>query len=247
MEGANKIVLVGSGQSASEIFCDLLEKQIREPFELSWFTRSAGIFQLESAKVGQEFFSPEYVKYFRSLPFEKRQKALPTLNQLRNGVEPETLDKIYDLLYHRSIQQKKLPVTIQPLTELKNIEKQEDGYTLTLHQWQEDKTFTYDANKVILSTGYKPNMPSWLMAMKEEIVWEDDLLFKVTEDYQLVFKDKRSHGMFTLTNLDHTDGTGATHLGLSVQRNQKIINAIAGREVYPIPAHNTFQQFTHFE
>lgn len=247
LKEANKIVLIGSGQSASEIFCDLLEKQGSEDFELSWFTRSAGIFQLESAKVGQEFFSPEYVKYFRSLSFEKRQKALPTLTQLRNGVEPETLDQIYDLLYHRSIKQKNLPVTIQPLTELENIEEHGTGYKLTLHQWQEDKTFSYEADKVILSTGYKPNLPDWLMEMEEEIVWEDERLFKVADDYRIVFNDERCHSIFTLTNLDHTDGTGATHLGLSVHRNQKIINTIAGREVYPIPEHNTFQQFTHFE
>ncbi len=245
LEEAAKIVVVGSGQSASEIFCDLLGKQSRKNFELSWFTRSAGIFQLEAAKIGQEFFSPEYVSYFRSLSFENRQKALPTINQLRNGVERETLDEIYDLLYHRSIRQEKLPVTIQPLTELENIEKNENGYTLTLHQWQKDKTFTHNADKVILSTGYKPNLPDWLMKMENEIVWEDEKLFKVADDYRIVFKDDRSHFVFTLTNLDHSDGTGATHLGLSVQRNQKIINTIAGREVYPVPKQNIFQQFTH--
>ena len=245
LEEASKIVVVGSGQSASEIFCDLLGKQSRKNFELAWFTRSGGIFQLEEAKIGQEFFSPDYVSYFRSLSFENRQKVLPTLNKLTNGVERETLDEIYDLLYHRSISQENLPVTIQPITELENIEKSENGYALTLRQWQKDKTFTYNADKVILSTGYKPNLPDWLMKMENEIVWEDEKLFKVADDYRIVFKDDRSHYVFTLTNLGHSDGTGATHLGLSVQRNQKIINTIAGREVYPVPNQNIFQQFTH--
>ena len=47
-------------------------------------------------------FSPEYVHYFHELPFQERLDALETLDPLRNGVDPKTLQAIYHLLYNRS-------------------------------------------------------------------------------------------------------------------------------------------------
>lgn len=240
-----KIALIGSGQSAAEIFLDLLQAQRHSSYEIAWYTRSAGIFQLEGSKLGKEFFSPEYVNYFHSLSFETRQNALSSISKLRHGIDMGTIDKIYQELYHHSAGGGDPEVVIQPLTALENIEKGNEKYMLSLHQHEKDETFSYEADKVILATGYKPNLPGWLMQMEEEIVWEDDKLFKVTDRYQIVFNDARDHHLFTLTNLEHADGAGATNLGLSVQRNQKIINTIAGRDVYPIPEKNTFQRFTN--
>lgn len=246
LKQAGSITVIGSGQSAAEVFQDLLRDQTSGKYQLTWFTRSAGFFQLESAKLGQEFFSPDYVDYFHGLSFDKRKEALPTLNQIRKGIDPETLKAIYDLLYHRSIGREGPPVIIQPLTELKDISLKEGGkgYRLTCRQWQEEHTFTHDTEKVILGTGYKPYLPDWFEQIKEEIEWEDDDQFKVAEDYRLKFRDKRPNHIFTLTNLLHTHGAGATNLGLAVPRNQMIINAITGKEIYPVRKNSVFQSFT---
>jgi lysine N6-hydroxylase len=242
---AEDITVIGSGQSAAEIFYDLLEHQKYADYHLSWYTRSAGFFQLESAKLGQEVFSPDYVNYFRSLDFDTRINTLPTLGTLRKGMDPETLKRIYHLLYHRSIHRDDPPVVIQPLTELNEIEKNDAGnYILSFRQWQEDRAFEIETNKVVLATGYKPNIPDWLARMKGDIEWEDDKRFKVLDDYRIAFHEERPHHLFTLTNLEHADGAGATNLGLSVQRNQKIINKVAGRVVYPLRDNTVFQRFS---
>ncbi len=78
---------------------------------------------------------------------------------------------------------------------------------------------------------------------RPDIEWEDEKRFKVTADSRLVFKDDRRHHFFTLTNLDHAHGTGATNLKLSVYRNQKIINTILGKEHFSINKKTAFQQF----
>ncbi|HEX7064823.1 MAG TPA: SidA/IucD/PvdA family monooxygenase [Bacillales bacterium] len=245
LKKAGDITVIGSGQSAAEVFYDLLQDQERCGYKLAWFTRSSGFFQLESAKLAQEMFSPDYVGYFHNLSFEQRLEALPTFSQLRKGIEPETVNLIYDLLYRRTIYQETSPVTIQPLTEASCLDAIEEGYRLTLRQWQEDETFQHETEKVILATGYKPDIPEWFDRFKEDIVWEDEKRFKVTEDYRLVFKQERPNAFFTLTNLEHSHGTGATNLWLSVKRNQRILNWIAGREVYPVGKDRVFQQFSN--
>ncbi|MGG4489696.1 lysine N(6)-hydroxylase/L-ornithine N(5)-oxygenase family protein [Metabacillus idriensis] len=240
----NAITVVGSGQSAAEIFLDLLQSAERFNYELSWFTRSPGFMQLESAKLGQEVFSPDFVQYFQQLTFEQRSKALPELEQLRNGIDKKTLVSIYDLLYHRSIHGKDARVKIMPLTEVKDMKEDETSFTLTCHQWQKNEFFEHKTEAVIFATGYKPNLPDWIEEMRDDIVWEDEKRYKVKADFSLAFKDQRKQNIFVLTNLEHSHGTGATNLGLSVYRNQQIINSILNREYYKDQGKTVFQQFT---
>lgn len=243
---SNHITVVGSGQSAAEIVEDLLGEQNEYDFHLTWFTRSVGIFQIDTAKLPQELFSPDYVHYFQSLTYQQRLDTLPDLDTLQNGVDPTTLSAIYDRLYHSSIGGKKPGITIQPITEIKEVEKKDDneGYTLTCHQWQAEDTFYYDTEKVVLATGYKPNIPDWFMdRYKDEVVWEGDKHFKLTKNCEIVFHDQRPNKLFTTTNISHAHGTGANNLGLSVNRNVKMINQIAGKDVYPDGDNTIFQQF----
>ncbi|GAA0467479.1 lysine N(6)-hydroxylase/L-ornithine N(5)-oxygenase family protein [Alkalibacillus silvisoli] len=245
---SNHITIVGSGQSAAEVFYDLLEERENKEFHLTWFTRSKGIFQLESAKIGQEFFSPKYVDYFHQLDFEKRKETLDSLDPLRHGVDESTLEGIYDMLYHYSIGEKDPKVTIQPITDVKEIKPSGEFYEIQCEQWQQEESFNYQTEKVILATGYKPNIPQWFLERFEnKIHWEDreDLLFKITRHYRLDFKQERDHHFYMVTNIEHSHGTAATNLGLAIQRNMEIINDLLGKEVYQAKGHSIFQQFQH--
>ncbi|WP_139365757.1 lysine N(6)-hydroxylase/L-ornithine N(5)-oxygenase family protein [Shouchella patagoniensis] len=245
LKEARSITVVGSGQSAAEIFYKLLESQLEHKYELSWFTRSAGFFQLEYSKIGQELFSPDYVDYFHRLPYETRKEALPLLGNLRNGVQQKTLHKIFDMLYHRSIQTNRSPALIRANMEVKQIEKVEAReYVIKGKQWQEKKAFAHKTEKVILATGYKPQIPDWLQAMTAELVMESEKEFAVTRNAELVFKEKRNNRIFTLTNLEHSLGTSATNLGLSVERNARIVNELMAKEVYQTSPGHVFQQFS---
>ncbi|MGP4073077.1 lysine N(6)-hydroxylase/L-ornithine N(5)-oxygenase family protein [Piscibacillus sp. B03] len=241
---SDHITIVGSGQSAAEIFYDLLEERENYEFHLSWLTRSEGIFQLEAAKVGQEFFAPDYVDYFHQLPLEKRKEALDTLDPLRNGIDYSTLNGIYEMLYHYSVGGKDPRITIQPLTEVNNIEKADKGYVLKSKQWQKEKEFDYHSEKVILATGYKPNIPEWFLERyQDDVVWEDDKLFKVKRNYELTFKEPKNNKFYVVTNTEHSHGTAATNLGLAVQRNMEIINDLMGEERFKTNQTQIFQQF----
>lgn len=243
LKKSRSVTVIGSGQSAAEVFYDLLHDQEKYGYHLNWLTRSAGFFQLESAKLGQEVFSPDYVSYFHGLSFDDRKDALSTLGTLRKGIDPSTLKNIYHLLYHRSSEDS-LDVMIQPLTEVNGIEKIDDRYELACRQWQENHEFQTKTDKVVLATGYKPHFPEWFKRIEDEIEWEDENRFKVEMDQQLVFKDGRKNHIFTLTNLDHSHGTGATNLALSVERNKRVLNYVAGRSLYKVNTNTVFQQFS---
>ncbi len=237
------VVVVGSGQSAAEVFYELLEDQKHHQYTLTWYTRSAIFSQLESAKMGQEVFSPDYVRYFHGLPYEKRKEALERLDSVRNGVDKETLIKIYDLLYNRSVEGRDSKIIIQPLTEVNTIKEEKGSLTVSCKQWEKEEEFTVHVDKVVLATGYKPHIPQWIWDKKDEIQWESEKEFKVDEKFRLVWKEERQHHMYISTNLEHSHGTAATNLSLAVMRNQTIINDVAGKEIYPIQKDAIFQQF----
>ncbi|SDZ93422.1 lysine N6-hydroxylase [Thalassobacillus cyri] len=243
---SDHVTIVGSGQSAAEVLLDLLQEQeYRDHMHLTLFTRSAGLFQLESAKLGQEFFSPDYVDYFHELPFEKRKDSLDLLGNLRKGIDPDTLTELYKTLYHKSTGNKKARVTIQPMTEVNAIEAHGNNYKLKCRQWENETEFDYRTDKVVLATGYTPHLPDWFMnRFKEQIEWEDKKRYRVTRDYRIDFNDERDHHFFVATNLTHSHGAGATNLGLAVQRNIEIINKIADEEIYQDNRETIFQQFT---
>ncbi|WP_058308077.1 lysine N(6)-hydroxylase/L-ornithine N(5)-oxygenase family protein [Gracilibacillus massiliensis] len=242
---AKHITVVGSGQSASEIFYDLLKLQEHFDYHLAWYTRSPGFLQLDNSKLGQEVFSPDYVDYFQTLAFQKRQDTLDHLGQLRKGIDKETLHKIHELLYHRTVDNNRLPVTIQPLTEINKVLKKGIGLEVQATQWQKEKSISFDTEKVVLATGYKPNIPDWFYdRFQDKIEWEDDQLYKMDSNFRLCFKDgSRAHRFYTLTNLAHSHGTGATNLGLAVDRNIQIINDIAGKTIYEQQRDTIFTQF----
>ncbi|OES43830.1 lysine N(6)-hydroxylase/L-ornithine N(5)-oxygenase family protein [Domibacillus iocasae] len=240
LQKGKAITVIGSGQSAAEIFYELLTEKDKHGYKLAWLTRSSGFLQLESAKLGQEVFSPDYVNYFKNLSYEKRKQSLDELEHLRNGVDAATLKAIYDEMYHRSIYGKDEAVLIQPLTEVNGFE----NGRLHCRQWQEAVTFEFPADRVVLATGYKPHLPEWFHQMKEYIEWEDEHFFRIDDEYRVIFKDSRPNHLFTLTNLEMASGTGATNLGLSVRRNQVILNAIAGKKLFQLDLDTVFQNFS---
>ncbi|MCY7525034.1 lysine N(6)-hydroxylase/L-ornithine N(5)-oxygenase family protein, partial [Bacillus safensis] len=161
---AESVAVIGSGQSAAEIFLDLLQHQ-KKGQQLSWFTRSSEFRELETAELGQELFTPKYVEYFHSLPYEERMNTLPRLTGLRNGIDASTLSRIYQELYHRSVSGEEPSVLIQPMTELEAIQRGEhQPLELHLKQWQLKKEKSITVDHAVLATGYTPNIPEWFSA-----------------------------------------------------------------------------------
>lgn len=67
LQQKKSITIIGSGQSAAEIFYDLLSQIDIYGYQLNWVTRSPRFFPLEYSKLTLEMTSPEYIDYFHNL------------------------------------------------------------------------------------------------------------------------------------------------------------------------------------
>ncbi|RDZ34199.1 MULTISPECIES: lysine N(6)-hydroxylase/L-ornithine N(5)-oxygenase family protein [unclassified Haloferax] len=239
---ADTVTVVGSGQSAAEVFQDLLERQPDHGYRLDWLTRSDGFFPMEYSKLGLQHFTPEYERYVYDLPQAVKDDLIPNQDLLYKGIDPETSAEIYDLLYRRSIGGRDPDVGLFAMTEVRDIEAVGDAYALDCHQWQAEESFVHESEVVILGTGYERPIPAFLEPLEDAIDWDEQGRFGVTEDHRLAVD---APGDVFLQNAEvHTHGVGVPDLGLGCYRNAKFVNRLVGREVYPDDDDTVFQDFS---
>jgi lysine N6-hydroxylase len=118
-----KITVVGSGQSAAEIFYDLLKVKPAYQFSLDWFTRSAGFYQMETSRLVCEFTSPDYIDYFYQLPQAMKNDLLKQQDHLYKGINRDLIEAIYRELYAQSIETGESSVRLMTSMQLTGIEQ----------------------------------------------------------------------------------------------------------------------------
>ncbi|WP_254538311.1 lysine N(6)-hydroxylase/L-ornithine N(5)-oxygenase family protein [Halomarina litorea] len=240
--GADRVTVVGSGQSAAEVFHDLLSRQSDCEYRLDWLTRSEGFFPMEYSKLGLQHFSPEYEQYVYDLPQPVKDDCIPDQDLLYKGVDPDTSAEIYDLLYRRSIGGREPDVGLFAMTELRDIEPVGDAYALDCHQWQAEESFVHESDVVVLGTGYERPIPGFLEPLEDAIGWDERGRFGVTRDHRL---EIALPGDVFLQNAElHTHGVGVPDLGLGCYRNTQFVNRLVGRSAYPEDVDTVFQDFS---
>lgn len=240
---ADSITVVGSGQSAAEVFLDLLDHQPEGGYRLDWLTRSEGFFPMEYSKLGLQHFTPEYTQYVYELPQDTKDELLPEQDLLYKGIDPDTSAEIYDLLYRRSIGDREPDVGLFAMTEVSAIAETAGGYRLACEQTQTEQEFSHESEVVVLGTGYERPMPDCLDPLSERIAFDDRGRFEITEDYRLELSG--IEGQVFVQNAElHTHGVGTPDLGLGCYRNTRIVNQLLGRERYPVDTDTVYQDFS---
>ena len=138
----DSVVIVGSGQSAAEIFFDLLQN-LPSHFlkEISWLTRSKRFFPMDYSKLSLEMTSPDYISYFYHLPKHRKREALKNQDMLYKGINIALINDIYDKLYELSDEMGEVPVRLMTNMELQSITRKTDQYTLEFYQSEQQKYY----------------------------------------------------------------------------------------------------------
>ncbi len=235
------ITIIGSGQSAAEIFHDLLNNISLEEQELNWYTRPDRLFPLEYSKLTLELTSPEYVDHFYSLPPDKRADVLNKQSMLYKGINYDLINEIYDMLYHLTLDGP-IPVNIKPCHEFKAIATSVmNRKVLSFRHVQTDQKTELETDAVILATGYKYKVPDCIRPVHDRIKWDHSGRFDVNRNYSI---DHSENEIFVQNAELHTHGFVTPDLGMGAYRNATIINVIAGTEIYTVEKQIAFQSFS---
>lgn len=241
LQAKRSITIVGSGQSAAEIYYELLQDIDTYGYQLNWVTRSGRFFPLEYTKLTLEMTSPEYVDYFHGLPQDQRDGLIKSQKNLYKGINSELIDAIYDLLYTKSLAGM---VDTQLLTHSSLTGAAWDqaaaSHTLRLRHGEQGSDYVLDSEAVVLATGYTYREPDFLAGIQDRIARDSAGRFAVARNYSTGVEP----GELFVQNAElHTHGFVTPDLGMAAYRNSCILREIAGREVYPVERSIAFQQF----
>lgn len=240
LKNAERVVVIGSGQSAAEVYLDLLQK-LKPSQRVDWVTRSDVYESLEAGKLGEEIFSLEYVEYFHALSRDARNTLNESFERFRHGVNPDTLTKVYETLYHRTADGSSQGTTLMTQVEVDRVRLNDGTYQVEgTHQYSK-APFHGEYDAVVAATGYRPVIPEWIDAFS--VRWETETEWEVSAVYSLVTDRKLSGKLFTHTNLEHSHGPAATNLGMAVFRNAVMLNEMAGETLYEVRQQRPFTTF----
>lgn len=235
------ITIIGAGQSAAEIFYDLLEGYPEKVKKLTWLTRSS-LFPMDYTKFSCEMTSPEYVAYFFGLDSAIKEEILSRQGNLFKGINASLIDAIYDKLYLLSLTHPDLhsDIRIRPHTELTGVQPFQSKMRLQLFQTQLKQPLSHITAATILATGYENRVPDFLLDVKELLSCDSKGRPAVQRNYAI---DKEGKSIFIQNAELHTHGFNAADLGLGVYRNTVIINSILGHNYYDTGDGGIFQTF----
>jgi lysine N6-hydroxylase len=242
LQQKRSIAVIGSGQSAAEIFHDLLKESDEHGYALTWITRSPRFFQMENTKLTLEMISPDYIDYFYNLPDGVRESIIARQDSLYKGVNASLINQIYDLLddrRSRGCNSARL-ITNSELTGC-HYDHSDDRFHLRFVQRDEGVQYTHATDGAIFATGYGQNVPGFIDGIRERIRWDDKGRYLPSRNYAI---DVNGRDIFVQNAGLHSHGLTNPDLGMSCYRNSCILRELTGVEHYKIERRIALQDFS---
>ncbi|WP_458526976.1 lysine N(6)-hydroxylase/L-ornithine N(5)-oxygenase family protein [Onishia taeanensis] len=239
LQAGDSITVIGSGQSAAEIYYDLLKEIDDHGYRLDWLTRSPRFFPLEYGKLTLEMTSPEYIDYFHALPEATRDALMQEQKGLYKGINLELINAIHETLYTKSLAG---PPATGLLTNARLDEARNDGehYRLTLTHTEQQRRFSHRTQGLVLATGYRYRLPDFLAPITDRLAFDAQGRFAVGRHYAV---DAAGDEIYVQNAELHTHGLASPDLGMACYRNATIIAEMTGRAPYAIEERIAFQHF----
>jgi lysine N6-hydroxylase len=249
IRAADDVTVLGSGQSGAEIVLDLLRDWHVPGRRLRWLTRSTAFEPMEYSKIGLEHFTPDYADYFHALPEPIRDQLLATQGRLYKAVSSDTLAEIRAELDRRAHPNgpARTGVTLLPGMEAigGRIVEVPGGEELDVDfvHYRSNTACGVRTQRLVLATGYAHRRPRLLGPVDALVRRDARGRPLIRRDHRVVLEGSDA-GLYVQNAELHTHGVGTPDLGLGAYRAASILNAVAGRELYQLPARTAHTSFS---
>ncbi|MGP9539635.1 lysine N(6)-hydroxylase/L-ornithine N(5)-oxygenase family protein [Brachybacterium sp. AOP43-C2-M15] len=239
--GAGSVTVVGSGQSAAEVYRDLLAEAVPHGTRVDWVTWSPRFFPMDCTKLTLEMTSPEYTDLHRSLPEPVRDRLGREQRDLHKGISADLIDDIHERLYALTLEGRDLPSQLLTGTAVTGARWDPDRgeIVLDLEHGLTGQAAERRTGAVVAATGYRPRSTELLAPLSARIRRDGAGRLDVSRDYTT---DDRGR-VHVLGTEEHTHDVTAPDLGFGAWRASAVLAAVTGAEPYPIERRIAFQTF----
>ncbi|MBD9416219.1 lysine N(6)-hydroxylase/L-ornithine N(5)-oxygenase family protein [Pseudomonas sp. PDM16] len=212
-----RIAVIGSGQSAAEIFSDLCGRFPTS--EVSMVMRSQALRPADDSPFINEIFDPAYTDVVYGQAPEEREAFIQANAQTNYSVV--NLDLI-ESIYHRLYLQKvtgHAPHNLLPQRSIEAVQPGAEGIRLTLQgpEGREDRLF----DAVVLATGYRRDGYKRLLEGLQQHLGDG-----VERDYRLCCEPQMSAGIYLQGCCEASHGLSDTLLSVLAVRSQEVVDAL---------------------
>lgn len=217
-----KILVVGNGQSACEIVMDLLNSN--NDLGIIWISNASTFHSLDDNAIINSLYSPSYTKEIKKTSQNYKKTLFNNLLYTSDGVSSLTANQLFETIYN-----KKKEICLSLDTTLCNLDKSDDGYNANMFLKKFNKYKNIAVNKIILCTGYKQSIPTFLL--------ESDLLDAscsnlLNEDFSCKVNANTKGKIYIQNFSRNIIGPIDSNLSIMPWRNAVIINSILQSNFY---------------
>lgn len=227
-----RVLVVGAGQSGAEIVNYLLSNDRTLPSSITWVSSRAGFLPIGNSAFSNEWFAAPYVHYFYSLSPQRRASLLEQQRLASDGISESLLQDIYTRLYQLDIAGSGvLRHQLLPCRRVTGLRRDEKQLVATLYNEDRDCIERCQADVVIFCSGYRAVFPSFMEKLRDRMVDGNGAL-QIRQDYSVAWDGPENLRIYVLNGAELTHGIADPNLSLMSWRSARVLNALAGHEVY---------------
>jgi L-ornithine N5-oxygenase len=216
-----RVVVVGGGQSAAELFTAVqTDLPASRPTLL---TRSIGLNFYETSKFNNELYFGSFVDTFFEASAEARQRILAQMRHTNYaGLAPGMMDALYRQFYlDRLTGRNRLKmITMHDITAAR---EQGEEIVLELTDWRTGAVQEITADLVLLGTGFSPEMPALVGRLTATLGLTD---VAVTRDYRLIVNRPSTAACYLQGVNEATHGIADSLLSILAHRANDIVQDV---------------------
>jgi L-ornithine N5-oxygenase len=210
-----RAVVVGASQSAVEITLDLAQRYPET--EIVLLSKAPSLALKDTSPFSEEGYFPEFVDYYhRASRADKREMDVYFRRTNYSCVDHDLLDKLYLYLYEQSLDGS-TRVSVRQRTEVTELKRRhQDVIRLQTKEIYTKAVDTYDADLVIVATGYRDlgpiarqePYPPLLPRVIDRFATDEDGYLVVNRDYSLEPRQSGTPPMVLNGLCESTHGIG---------------------------------------
>jgi L-ornithine N5-monooxygenase len=222
--GSYRFVVVGSGQSAAEVFDYLLKSYPRS--DVTCVMRRWAFKPADDSLFVNEIFRPETTDLFFGLTSQLR-RAISAAHRDTNysAVDLELIRSIYRTLYEDAVCGR-TRARILPLHELVSVIDGDAGVELCLRDLTSGRDRVLEADGAVFATGYTRTLPLPLLEAVDPYIECDGDVYRIRRDYSLATRSELTAGIYLQGFAEGTHGLSDTLLSVLAMRSTEILDAI---------------------
>lgn len=226
------VLLVGGGQSATEVAYHIVAHDDRLPRHFTWVSGRGGFLPLDNSPFSNDWFNPHYVEYFQSLDATRRRELLSQHVLASDGAWEPLLSSIYRRLYALDyFEDRPLMYDLLAGHRVVDMGPVDSGYEITIYSPDLNEKYFHRANVVILATGYQAQIPDFLQPIRHHLVL-DDGWYSVNQNFKVNWDGPAQSRVYVQNGARQSHGVADSNLSVSAWRSARIINDVCERRIY---------------